>query len=358
MSWQYFDSQGRPHTKSEIEVGTDDEWTLAEMWQPATIESDDESIVYSGNPLEDGSTYYIRVRVMNDTLWSAWYGAIFRMNSLPTAPTLSDPASGVIIESGKPTLIVNNSSDAEGDDLRYDFEVHLDSNLSLLTEYITGVYEGIGQTGWTTDSLTNENLPHWWRTRASDGYENGPWSDSGMFWLNAYNEKPFASQLVVPDSGSIVYELPSQFVWSYGDDPDPGDQLTYDLIIALDSLFQFTWTITDISDTVYPWSTGLEDDRSYWWKVEAEDSEGLTTSSSSIFNFFLAQPWICGDCDSSGDVDIDDVVYLINYIFSGGPAPEPLESGDVDLSGGVDIDDVVYLIAYIFSGGPDPCAEQ
>ncbi|MFH1893168.1 MAG: hypothetical protein ABIK83_10870 [Candidatus Zixiibacteriota bacterium] len=27
-----------------------------------------------------------------------------------------------------------------------------------------------------------------------------------------------------------------------------------------------------------------------------------------------------GDADGSGGVDIDDVVYLINYIFSGGPA--------------------------------------
>ena len=30
---------------------------------------------------------------------------------------------------------------------------------------------------------------------------------------------------------------------------------------------------------------------------------------------------VCGDADTSGAVDIDDVVYLINYIFSGGPAP-------------------------------------
>ncbi len=28
-----------------------------------------------------------------------------------------------------------------------------------------------------------------------------------------------------------------------------------------------------------------------------------------------------GDADGSGGVDIDDVVYLINYIFGGGPAP-------------------------------------
>ncbi len=67
--------------------------------------------------------------------------------------------------------------------------------------------------------------------------------------------------------------------------------------------------------------------------------------------------WICGDADGSGEVDIDDVVYLISYIFSGGPAPNPIESGDADCSGSIDIDDVVYLIAYIFTGGPEPCIE-
>jgi hypothetical protein len=64
--------------------------------------------------------------------------------------------------------------------------------------------------------------------------------------------------------------------------------------------------------------------------------------------------YICGDADGSGEIDIDDVVYLIAYIFSGGPSPEPLLAGDADCSGDVDIDDVVYLIAYIFSGGPPP----
>ncbi len=65
--------------------------------------------------------------------------------------------------------------------------------------------------------------------------------------------------------------------------------------------------------------------------------------------------YICGDADASEAVDIDDVVYLIQYIFAGGPAPDPLESGDADCSGDVDIDDVVYLIQYIFAGGNAPC---
>jgi hypothetical protein len=65
--------------------------------------------------------------------------------------------------------------------------------------------------------------------------------------------------------------------------------------------------------------------------------------------------FICGDADGSFTVDIDDVVHLINFIFAGGPAPDPYESGDADGTGVVDIDDVVYLIAYIFSGGTPPC---
>jgi len=64
---------------------------------------------------------------------------------------------------------------------------------------------------------------------------------------------------------------------------------------------------------------------------------------------------LCGDANGSGSVDIDDAVYLIGYIFSGGLPPEPIEVGDVDCSESVDIDDVVYMIAYIFSGGPMPC---
>jgi len=68
-----------------------------------------------------------------------------------------------------------------------------------------------------------------------------------------------------------------------------------------------------------------------------------------------SQTYICGDADGSGDVDIDDVVYLISYIFTGGPPPDPLAAGDADCSGDVDIDDVVYTIAYIFSGGNAPC---
>jgi len=70
----------------------------------------------------------------------------------------------------------------------------------------------------------------------------------------------------------------------------------------------------------------------------------------------FADRYVAGDADGSGLVDVDDVVFIIEYIFASGPAPEPIAAGDANCSGAIDIDDVVYLIAYIFSEGPEPCA--
>jgi len=65
--------------------------------------------------------------------------------------------------------------------------------------------------------------------------------------------------------------------------------------------------------------------------------------------------YICGDANVSNYIDIDDAVYIVNYIFAGGPEPTVYASGDADCSGYIDIDDVVYIINYIFGGGPIPC---
>jgi hypothetical protein len=80
---------------------------------------------------------------------------------------------------------------------------------------------------------------------------------------------------------------------------------------------------------------------------------GVDAVSVKLVDF---DKYVCGDADATDKIDIDDIVYLINYIFVSGPAPEPLEAGDADCSSDIDISDIVYLITYIFSGGSVPCA--
>jgi hypothetical protein len=66
----------------------------------------------------------------------------------------------------------------------------------------------------------------------------------------------------------------------------------------------------------------------------------------------------CGDANGDGEIDIEDVVYLINYLFISGPPPQCQPStacGDVNKDGQVNIADVVYLINYLFIHGPEPC---
>ncbi len=66
-------------------------------------------------------------------------------------------------------------------------------------------------------------------------------------------------------------------------------------------------------------------------------------------------PYVNGDVDNSGNVDISDAVYLIQFIFNDGPAPKPWSAAmQIDGDPAVDISDVVYLIGYIFGGGPPP----
>lgn len=69
-----------------------------------------------------------------------------------------------------------------------------------------------------------------------------------------------------------------------------------------------------------------------------------------------AFPVKIGDADRNGNITISDAVYLINYIFIDGTAPNPLRVGDVNCNGIVSVPDVVYLINYIFAGGDPPCA--
>jgi hypothetical protein len=65
----------------------------------------------------------------------------------------------------------------------------------------------------------------------------------------------------------------------------------------------------------------------------------------------------CGDIDGNlADlVDIADLVYLVDYMFNGGPEPPIPGAVDVDGSGGeLNIADLVYLVDFMFNDGPSP----
>ncbi len=84
-------------------------------------------------------------------------------------------------------------------------------------------------------------------------------------------------------------------------------------------------------------------------------SLGTLTLQSGFWQNF-EQDYLCGDIDGSGAINISDVVYLIAYIFTAGPAPQPPAAADVDCDGMISIADAVYMVEYIFTHGEAPCA--
>jgi hypothetical protein len=71
--------------------------------------------------------------------------------------------------------------------------------------------------------------------------------------------------------------------------------------------------------------------------------------------FSIAVAYLRGDANGDSSVSVSDVVFLIAYLFKGGPAPQFYDTGEVNCDGQVSISDGVYLISYLFKSGPAPC---
>jgi len=78
----------------------------------------------------------------------------------------------------------------------------------------------------------------------------------------------------------------------------------------------------------------------------------------TIYPAFVPDPspteivgYVPGDVDGSGAVDISDLVYMVDYMFTGGPPPCVMDAFDVSGDCIGDISDLVYKVDYMFTGG-------
>jgi len=69
----------------------------------------------------------------------------------------------------------------------------------------------------------------------------------------------------------------------------------------------------------------------------------------------LVTPFVRGDANSDGSLDVADPVASLAYQFSSGTA-FCLEAHDVNDDGAIDIGDPVYALTHLFAGGPPPPA--
>jgi len=354
MCWRYTDSAyGFAQTEYELAVGIDTNWDFAEIWNPAPEATADTCVTFGGAPLEDGATYFVRVRARNDTLYSDWIETSFRMNSTPTAPMLRTPAAGGGVLELQPTFVVDNGSDADSDSLTYDFEIYADSLLDSLVALETAIPETPDSSLVTLSTPLEENGIYWWRVRATDGYEYSSWTDSAMFFINLGPQppQPFVVHEETPDSGQTQYDMLPTYNWSPAVDPDPGDSVLYRLMFSRDGFAADTLRYDSIPDTTFTLPDSLAFDTQYEWRLEAFDATGLITEASDRLYFYT---WTLGDINDNHYVNLTDLTRLVNALFVTFEPIEPSFVADLNGSCTVNLTDVNRLVNYLFLDGEPP----
>ncbi|MFH2056298.1 MAG: dockerin type I repeat-containing protein [bacterium] len=110
-------------------------------------------------------------------------------------------------------------------------------------------------------------------------------------------------------------------------------------------------------ETGAAFTAAVEVSETGWFSYWFEFSDGVLTATTDLDSVYVEiQSYLPGDANGDEIVNITDAVFLISYIFSEGPAPDPLAAGDANCDEVVNITDAVYLIEYIFNEGPAPCA--
>lgn len=276
-------------------------------------------------------------------------------------PNNAPIASDLIIGPGNPTHMLDHTpsitwiyADAETTPQAY-YQIQAgDDDDWLVSElWDTGPVSGSETNVLYSGSELTDGADYYVRVRLCDG---SLWSD----WINGtfhMNSVPVPVDLTPNNLENIAVNPP---VLSHAFVPDiENDVLTYDYQLYDDVdmtvlLVADTGLIADPGERIY-WTidTLLNVNEDYFWRVRCNDGYEIG-AWSEMASFMLIPPYICGDADGDSAVNIGDAVFLINYIFKGGPAPDPLCSGDVNADGTVNIGDAVYLINYIFKGGPAP----
>jgi hypothetical protein len=103
---------------------------------------------------------------------------------------------------------------------------------------------------------------------------------------------------------------------------------------------------------LFNWSPAMSDTGTWICSFTTLDAGGDPGSDQIVITVGTA---FCGDCVEDTLIELGDLIYLIQWLYKAGPAPDPLCRADANCDGAADVGDVVYLINYLFRFGPAPC---
>ncbi len=201
--------------------------------------------------------------------------------SVPSVPEIVSPQNGEHIDHLAPDLVVANSSDPEGDEITYTFEVFSDDTFKTLLFSGTAPSSQAGTTTWTVPEALADNAFSYWRVRASDATGSSVWAH-GQFFTDTLNDAPSAPGIGSPANGTDVDRPQPGLVVTNARDPE-GEPVVYHFeVYADEAMSQLVASAPGIVsgedyETAWTVDTALEEGTAYYWRAVAEDGRGAAT---------------------------------------------------------------------------------
>lgn len=240
-------------------------------------------------PLEDNTWYFWRAVATDQpgaqTETPLYSFFVHTANHAPGTPVILSPAAGSETESGDVTLVVQNTTDPDGDDVAYTFEIDTVNTFNGQQKQASGPLQArTDTTEWLVDGL-DENTRYYWRSKAGDGGAESGWV-TGDFMVNSINDNPLIPTLRNPGNDAWVETVTPKLSVNPTKDPD-GDTLTYCFEVYRDAALT-KFVVQGESDTT-EWivTRELPNNVQYFWRARAVDEHGIPGGFSETGNFFV-----------------------------------------------------------------------
>ena len=66
------------------------------------------------------------------------------------------------------------------------------------------------------------------------------------------------------------------------------------------------------------------------------------------------EPFKRAEANGDGTVNVADGIYILGFLFAGGPAPLCLDSADANDDETINLADTIWILSWNFGGGPPP----
>ena len=212
-------------------------------------------------------------------------------SSNPLSPSVAGPIPGVAISAPKAlepiagskipidkqpvTLMIENASSSGVRPVSYVFEIATDANFTNKVYSRDGVSPGDGgRTSLRLPDPLATGRTYFWRTRAEDGANTGPYASAAAFdvFTPIVIDVPI---LIAPGANATVENLRPSFTVTNAERSGPVGAISYLIEVADGDAFTnkiAAWTASEQpTQTVFNLSTDLTYDKVYYWHVRAFD---------------------------------------------------------------------------------------